>query len=74
MGSYQSPNSVGAMRSDDRRSGVPSGTEPVSRLGLSAPAAIAGPTRSFVSLTRNPDLVPPARFEPTMKGANDVVI
>lgn len=25
-----------------RRSGVPGGTEPVSRLGLSAPAAIAG--------------------------------
>lgn len=38
------------------------------------PAAIAGPSPAFVSLTRNPSLEPPARFEPTVKGDDGVVI
>jgi hypothetical protein len=35
---------------------------------------IAGPSEAFVKLTRNPKLASPARFEPTEKGPNDVVI
>lgn len=31
-------------------------------------------SRSFISLTRNPALRSPERFEPTIKGENDVVI
>jgi hypothetical protein len=37
-------------------------------------AAIAGPSRGFISLTRNPALESPERFEPTVKGVDDVVI
>jgi hypothetical protein len=35
-----------------------------------------GPSRSFIELTRNIELAEqaPRRFEPTVKGANDVVI
>lgn len=46
------------------------------QMTLREPAAIAGPSRSFIELTRNPELAanPPSRFEPTVKGANDVVI
>ena len=70
---YRYDDGIGAMPLRGR-SGVLR-TEPCSTVSaLRAPAAIAGPSRSFVSLTRNPDLVPPARFEPTVKGANDVVI
>lgn len=36
--------------------------------------AIAGPSPQFVSLTRNPTLASPARFEPTQKADGDVVI
>lgn len=36
--------------------------------------AIKGPSVGFVSLTRNPKLVSPERFIPTVKGENDVVI
>jgi hypothetical protein len=32
------------------------------------------PSHSFLSLTRNPSLEPPARFEPTRKEPHDVVI
>ena len=38
------------------------------------PSHIAGPSRSFVSLTRNPDLAPPRRFEPTVKQPGDLVL
>jgi hypothetical protein len=33
-----------------------------------------GPSEAFVKLTRNPKLASPARFEPTEKGPNDVII
>lgn len=33
-----------------------------------------GPSRAFLSLTRNPALESPTRFEPTRKAAGDVVI
>jgi hypothetical protein len=33
-----------------------------------------GPSRAFVALTRNPSLESPLRFEPTVKGCDDVVI
>jgi hypothetical protein len=38
--------------------------------------AIAGPSRSFIELTRNIELAEnaPRRFEPTKKGESDVVI
>lgn len=36
--------------------------------------AIAGPSERFVSLTRNPRLRPPVRFEPTPKKPGDVVL
>jgi hypothetical protein len=36
--------------------------------------AIAGPSESFVSLTRNPKLRSPVRFEPTPKNEGDVVL
>jgi hypothetical protein len=37
-------------------------------------AAIAGPSPDFIRRSRNPDLPPPARFEPTPKQNGDVVI
>jgi hypothetical protein len=33
-----------------------------------------GPSPEFVALTRNPSLESPTRFEPTVKGDDDVVI
>lgn len=36
-------------------------------------AAIA-PSHRFVSLTRNPSLEPPSRFEPTVKAEGDIVL
>jgi hypothetical protein len=36
--------------------------------------AIAGPSENFVSLTRNPKLRPPVRFEPTPKKPGDIVL
>lgn len=33
-----------------------------------------GPSERFLKLTRNPDVESPVRFEPTVKGAGDVVI
>jgi hypothetical protein len=33
-----------------------------------------GPSEAFVKLTRNPKLASPARFEPTEKGPNDVIM
>ena len=66
------PDGIGAMPT--ARSGVLR-TEPCSTVSaLRAPATIAGPSRSFLSLTRNPDLVPPARFEPTVKAVGDIVL
>jgi hypothetical protein len=50
---------------------------PVSRFRpVGRVSAIAGPSRSFIELTRNIELAEqaPRRFEPTVKGANDVVI
>jgi hypothetical protein len=35
---------------------------------------VRGPSHQFIRRSRNPDLVPPARFEPTVKGEGDVVI
>jgi hypothetical protein len=32
------------------------------------------PSRSFLNLTRNPSLEPPARFEPTAKAEGDIVL
>jgi hypothetical protein len=71
---YQ-PDSVRAMPFHGR-SGLLR-TEPL--FGVSAvpePAAIAGPSRSFIELTRNIELAEqaPRRFEPTVKEAGDVVI
>lgn len=57
-----------------RHSAQPEPVFPVS--ALRASVDFRGPSRAFVSLTRNPDLAerPPVRFEPTVKGENDVVI
>jgi hypothetical protein len=49
-------------------------TEPLRVAALRAPAAIAGPSQAFVSLTRNPHLEPPSRFEPTVKAEGDIVL
>lgn len=43
-------------------------------LDHSAGIRIAGPSERFVSLTRNPNLRPPVRFEPTIKKPGDVVL
>jgi hypothetical protein len=69
-----SPDGGGwAMPLRGRSGAVPS--EPLYGVsGLRPPAAIAGPSKDFVSLTRNPDLEPPARFEPTPKQPGDVVL
>jgi hypothetical protein len=48
-----------------------------SRLGHSVGVNYrGGPSPEFVALTRNPELAanPPSRFEPTVKGIDDVVI
>jgi hypothetical protein len=59
-------------------SGTVAGRQSPSQSALSRPfgrpSTIAGPSQAFVSLTRNPHLEPPLRFEPTVKGENDVVI
>jgi hypothetical protein len=56
--------------------GSPKGPEPQSRLRAAACHRYRGPSHSFVSLTRNPALAEnaPKRFEPTIKGENDVII
>jgi hypothetical protein len=53
-----------------------SSTEAAARLRHTATIRIAGPSKSFIELTRNIELAkaPPRRFEPTKKGENDVVI
>jgi hypothetical protein len=56
------------------RSGAPSGLSLVSQSQAKPPAAIAGPSPDFIRRSRNPDLPPPARFEPTPKQNGDVVI
>jgi hypothetical protein len=49
--------------------------EPLFQASQAKPAAtIAGPSPSFIALTRNPDLEPPTRFVPTIKNDGDVVI
>ena len=53
---------------------APSGPSPSARSWAKPPVAIAGPSRSFLKLTRNPDLESPARFEPTTKSPEDIVI
>jgi hypothetical protein len=60
----------------DGRSGLLRTTPATRSMALREPAAIAGPSRSFIELTRNIELAEqaPRRFEPTVKGANDVVI
>jgi hypothetical protein len=35
---------------------------------------VKGPSERFLKLTRRPDLPSPTRFEPTVKGVDDVVI
>ncbi len=45
-----------------------------SKLKLVVDHVPVGPSERFVKLTRNPALASPARFEPTTKGENDVVI
>jgi hypothetical protein len=66
-------DSIGAMP-QAARSGLLR-TTPISVVvAVPEPVAIAGPSERFVKLTRDPDLPRPARFEPTVKGADDVVI
>ena len=49
-------------------------TAPISVVAA-VPASIAiAPSPSFIRRSRNPDLPPPARFEPTPKSEGDVVI
>jgi hypothetical protein len=54
----------------------PYGLSPVSRSQAKPAAAIAGPSRSFIELTRNIELAEqaPRRFEPTVKQPGDVVL
>jgi hypothetical protein len=48
--------------------------EPVSRLRPADECRYRGPSEAFVSLTRNPSLESPSRFEPTVKNEGDVVL
>jgi hypothetical protein len=69
-------DSIGAVRAMPQatRSGLLR-TTPISVVvAVPEPVAIAGPSERFVKLTRDPDLPRPARFEPTVKGSDDVVI
>jgi hypothetical protein len=50
-------------------------TAPISVVAaVPASIAIAGPSESFVNLTRNNKLRPPVRFEPTLKKPGDIVL
>lgn len=64
-------NNVGAMPSAPATQAAPGAG---SRLRHSVSVRIAGPSPSFIARTRNPELEPPARFEPTLKREGDVVI
>lgn len=47
---------------------------PKPRLAYERPPGKVFGSPEFVARTRNPDLPSPERFEPTVKGENDVVI
>lgn len=66
---------------DDRVGAMPAARAALSPSGLSRFAsqakptpAIAGPSEKFISMTRNPKLAQPKRFEPTVKAEGDVVL
>lgn len=44
------------------------------KLKLVHDAPPRGPSPDFIRRSRNPDLEPPARFEPTVKQPGDVVL
>jgi hypothetical protein len=67
------PDCMGAMPLRGR-SGAASRLSPVPRSQAEPPAAIAGPSRAFVALTRNPDMEPPARFVRTIKQPGDIIL
>lgn len=44
------------------------------KLAYERPSERVFGSREFIARSRNPDLEPPARFVPTVKGPNDVII
>jgi hypothetical protein len=52
----------------------PYGLSPYGSQAKPAAAIARGPSPRFLSLTRNPSLEPPLRFEPTRKAPGDVVL
>lgn len=70
----------GTARSEGRQSGPEASPKPYHRTYLDNPRIFTcrthktGPSHSFLSLTRNPSLEPPQRFEPTAKAEGDIVL